>query len=135
MSKRVQEIQGIGPKYAEKLKQEGIQTIENLLEVGGSKPGRKVLASKTAISEKYILNWVNICDLFRIKGVAGHFAELLEGVGIDTVSKLCTRNAGSLANKMMELNNEKHLCKVAPNPAMVAKWIKQAKELDSKVMQ
>ena len=135
MSKRVQEIQGIGPKYTEKLKQEGIQTIEKLLEVGGSKQGRKVLALKTSVSEKYILTWVNMCDLFRVKGVAGQFAELLEGVGVNSVNELCTCNAVSLANKMMELNNEKHLCKVAPNPAMVAKWIKQAKELDSKVMQ
>lgn len=133
MTKSIQQIEGIGPAFSEKLKDAGIYTTEKLLEMGGSKSGRKALAEKTSISEKNILSWVNMCDLFRISGVAGQFAELLEGSGVDTVKELRNRNAENLAAKMAEVNAEKHLCKVSPNVTMVAKWIEQAKTLDPMV--
>ncbi|HEX5635705.1 MAG TPA: DUF4332 domain-containing protein, partial [Gammaproteobacteria bacterium] len=43
MSKRIQEIEGIGPKYAEMLKQAGIDTTDKLLKSGCDKNGRKAL--------------------------------------------------------------------------------------------
>ena len=46
------------------------------------------MAEATEIDEKLILKWVNHADLFRIKGVAGQFAELLEASGVDTVKEL-----------------------------------------------
>lgn len=133
MSKSIQEIQGIGPAYQELLKQENILTTEKLLAMGGNKAGRKQLADRTAISEKKILSWVNMCDLFRISGVAGQFAELLEGAGVDTVKELRNRNAENLAAKMAEVNKEKRLCKVSPGATAVAKWIEQAKTLEPMV--
>lgn len=133
MSKNIQDVEGIGPKYAELLIQEGIKTTNNLLEVGGSKNGRKSLAEKTSINEANILKWVNMCDLFRINGVAGQFAELLEGAGVDTVKELRNRNAENLAEKMAEVNNDKHLCKASPSAKTVTKWIEQAKEMEPMV--
>lgn len=130
MSKSIQTIEGIGPKFAELLKKEGIVTTEKLLETGCAKAGRKALAEKTAINEKYILKWVNMCDLFRIKGVAGQFAELLEGAGVDTVKELRHRNAENLAAKMAEVNSQKRLCKTSPGVTTISKWIEQAKSLD-----
>lgn len=133
MPKSIQNIEGIGPRYAELLKQEGIYTTERLLDVAGDRAGRKILAGKTSINEHYILKWVNMCDLFRIKGVAGQFAELLKSSGVDTVKELGTRNAVNLAIKMAEVNNEKSLCKVSPNSTAVTGWIEQAKTLDPMV--
>lgn len=129
MSKNIQSVEGIGPKYAELLIQEGIKTTDKLLEIGATKSGRKELAEKTSINESSILKWVNMCDLFRIKGVAGQFAELLEGAGVDTVKELRNRNADNLAEKMAEVNKEKHLCKASPSAKTVSKWVAQAKEL------
>lgn len=129
MSKSIKDIEGIGPKYAELLKQAGISTTEKLLEAGSTRAGRKALAEKTAISEKMILTWVNMSDLFRINGIAGQFAELLEGAGVDTVKELRNRNAENLVTKMAEVNNEKKLCKVSPGLTVVIKWIDQAKNL------
>lgn len=133
MSKSIQSVEGIGPKYAEILQQTGIKTTDNLLEVGGDKSGRKALAEKTAISEGSILKWVNMCDLFRINGVAGQFAELIEGAGVDTVKELRNRNAENLVEKMAEVNAEKHLCKTSPGMKTVSKWIEQAKTLEPMV--
>lgn len=42
---------------------------------------RKQLADQTGLSQELILRWVNHADLFRIRGVAGEYAELLEAPG------------------------------------------------------
>lgn len=130
MSKNIQDIEGIGPQYGELLKLQGITTVEKLLEKGCSKQGRKSIADRTSINEKMILKWVNMADLFRVNGVASQFAELLKGSGVDTVKELRTRNADNLAEKMAEVNDEKHLCKVSPSAATITKWIDEAKTLD-----
>ena len=133
MSRNIQDVEGIGPTFAQVLKEDGITTTAKFLETCGSKKGRKELAKRTALNEKNILKWANMCDLFRINGVAGQFAELLEGSGVDTVKELRNRNAQNLAEKMGEVNEAKKLCKVSPSADVVSKWIDQAKELDPMV--
>ena len=129
MSRKIQDVEGIGPKYADLLGQQGIKTTDSLLKTACDQNGRKALAEKTSINESTILKWVNMCDLFRISGVAGQYAELLEGSGVDTVKELRNRNAENLADKMKEVNAEKRLCKASPSAKTVVKWIDQAKEL------
>lgn len=133
MSRSIKDVEGIGPKYAEMLSQAGIKTTGRLLESGGNRAGRKQLAEKTSITEKNILKWVNMCDLFRVNGVAGQFAELLECAGVDTVKELRTRNAENLAEKMAEVNKKKRLCKASPGLKTVTKWVAQAKEMEPMV--
>jgi len=133
MSRNIEDVEGIGPKYAELLRQQGVDTTAKLLEVGASRSGRKELAEKTTINESSILKWVNMCDLFRIKGVAGQFAELLEGSGVDTVKELRNRNADNLAIQIAEVNQVKRVCKTTPSKKTVSDWIRQAKILDPMV--
>ena len=133
MSKSIQDIEGIGPKSAGLLNQQGIYTTSKLLEVASDRSGRKGLADKTSINESSILKWVNMSDLFRIKGVAGQYAELLKGSGVDTVKELRNRNAENLAEKMKEINEQKRLCKTSPNASMVSGWVDQAKTLEPMV--
>lgn len=125
----VVEIEGIGEAYAEKLSAGGVATVEALLAEGGSASGRKGIAEKTGISETLILKWVNHADLFRVNGVAGQFAELLEEAGIDTVAELAQRNPANLAAKMTEANNERNLVNRAPSESEVTAWIAAAKTL------
>ncbi len=133
MSRNIQDIEGIGPRYAELLKQHGIETTDKLLKAGGDRSGRKALSEKTSINESRILKWVNMCDLFRINGVAGQFAELLEGAGVDTIKELRLRNAGNLAMQMSEVNETRRLCKASPSPKTVGGWIDQARKLEPMV--
>lgn len=72
----------------------------------------------------------NHADLFRIPGIAGQFAELLEASGVDTVKELRHRNPASLTAKLEEVNEQKHLCGRVPSEKEVAKMIEAAKELD-----
>ena len=92
MSKKITEIEGIGPVYQEKLAAAGVKTVEGLLEAGASKAGRKKIADESGLDESRILVWVNMADLFRINGVASQFAELLKAAGVDTVKELRNRN-------------------------------------------
>ena len=129
MSYKIQEIQGIGPAYAEKLIAAGITTSDLLLEKGQTPKGRKELEEATGLSSKLILTWVNHADLFRVKGIGPQFAELLEAAGVDTVKELATRNAENLARKMLEVNEAEHRVKRVPVAAEVQKMIDLAKEL------
>ena len=53
--------------------------------------------------------------------------------GRRTVKELRNRNAANLAAKMLEVNEEKHLCRRTPVEKEVAKFIELAKELEPKV--
>ncbi|HKM94346.1 MAG TPA: DUF4332 domain-containing protein [Prolixibacteraceae bacterium] len=123
------DIEGIGPVFKEKLEKAGIITVEGLLKEGASKKGRSTIAEASGIDESKILVWVNMADLFRIKGVASQFSELLKASGVDTVKELRTRNAANLHAKLEEVNLEKKLTRVVPSMDQVAGFIEQAKEL------
>lgn len=126
----IEEIEGIGPVYAEKLGNASIKTVEGLLKAGATKAGRKKIAEESGIDEGKVLDWVNMADLFRIKGVASQFAELLKASGVDTVKELRTRNAENLHAKLTEVNAEKKLTKAVPTLSQVTDFIEQAKSLE-----
>ena len=126
---RLVEIEGIGEAYAAKLKQAGIASTQALLEKGATPKGRKELAEQSGVSDKLILEWVNHSDLFRIKGVASEYADLLEAAGVDTVVELGKRVPANLYQKLLEVNTEKKLVRRPPTEAQVAGWVEQAKAL------
>ena len=129
----VSEIEGIGPVYAAKLEANGIKTVAALLEAGASKKGRDKIAEETGIDYSRILKWVNMADLFRIKGVGEEYSELLEAAGVDTVKELRNRNPENLHAKMMEVNEEKKLVRALPAASQVASWVEHAKTLEPMV--
>ena len=133
MSKSIESIEGIGPKFGEALRKAGINSVDSLLEAGATRKARANLAATTGISEARILKCVNMADLFRINGVASQYAELLEGAGVDTVKELMHRNAENLAAKMAEVNEAKNLVRRPPSSRVVGDWIAQAKKLPGKV--
>jgi predicted flap endonuclease-1-like 5' DNA nuclease len=122
-------IEGVGEKYAQKLKDAGVGTSEELLKAGATPKGRKDLAAKTGISEDRLLEWVNHVDLFRIRGVGEEYADLLEAAGVDTIPELAQRKAANLYAKLVEVNQVKKLVRQVPSEQMIADWIQQAGEL------
>lgn len=129
MSYKIVEIEGVGEVYAEKLKAEGIDTVEVLLEKCSKPAGRKALAEATGISPKLILKWTNHADLFRIKGVGPQFVELLEAAGVDTVKEFRHRVPENLQKRLEEVNEQKNLCNRVPSVSEVEKMVEQAKQL------
>ncbi|MFW6117813.1 MAG: DUF4332 domain-containing protein [Thermoproteota archaeon] len=130
---KIEDIEGIGPVYTKKLISADITTTEALLEAGSTPEKREDLAENTGISEKLILEWVNLADLMRIKGVGEEYSDLLEEAGVDTVVELARRNADNLHAKMLEINEEEELVRRPPPLAEVKKWVEQAKQLPRKV--
>ncbi len=126
---KIEEIEGIGPAIGEKFREAGITNTDKLLAGAKTKAQRKDLAESTGISEKQILKFANMADLFRINGVGQEFAELLEAAGVDTVPELAQRNAENLTAKMEEVNEEKGLTRRTPSLKEVEKWIDEAKTL------
>ncbi len=127
---KLSDIEGIGPTYAEKIKNCGIATQEQLLEQGATPAGRKKLIEESGISDKLILKWINRADLARVKGIGGEYADLLECAGVDTVPELAQRNPANLHAKMTEVNEEKKLVRSLPAESMVEKWVTEAKGMD-----
>ncbi|QGZ36753.1 DUF4332 domain-containing protein [Stappia indica] len=129
MSYSIDEIEGIGPAYAEKLQAVGIRTTEAYLERAKDPKGRKALAEETGIDDKRILKWANMADLMRISGVGEEYSELLEAAGVDTVKELKHRVPANLHAKMKDVNEAKKLVRQLPSESAVEKWVAQAKDL------
>ena len=127
---KIDEIEGIGPVYGEKLRMAGIATVDQLLEKCAGKAGRVALAKETDIEEKMILKWTNHADLFRIPGVGPQFSELLEASGVDTVKELRNRNAENLYAKIVEVNESKKLVRRLPSQSQVTEMIEEAGKLE-----
>lgn len=126
---KIEEIEGIGPVIGEKMRSAGVNNTDALLENTKTKKQRQTLAETTGVSEKLILRFANMADLFRIHGVGQEYAELLEAAGVDTVPELAQRNAENLTAKMQEVNEEKKLVRRVPTLSEVEKWVAEAKEL------
>jgi len=126
----LEKVEGIGPVYAEKLKQAGAKTTRDLLKLAKTPEDRKKLADLTRIGECQILKWANHADLMRIKGIGGEFAELLEKVGVDTVRELASRNADNLYEAVQKFDlTTSPIVRRIPGKASIVAWIKQAKRL------
>jgi predicted flap endonuclease-1-like 5' DNA nuclease len=126
-------IQGIAEATEKKLNDAGVTSVDDLLEKGATPKGREELAAKSGLGAAQILKFVNYADLFRIKGIAGQTAELLEASGVNTVAELAQRNPANLAAKLKEVNDEKKLTGKVPTEKQVGEWIEAAKTLPKKV--
>ncbi len=126
---RIVDIEGIGSKYAKKLTEVGVKSSTRLLYIGSTKRGRQDLAEHTGISEKLILEWVNLADLMRIRGIGEEYSDLLEEAGVDTVKELRQRVPENLYEKLVKINRDQSLVRRLPSLKQVNSWVQQAKKL------
>ena len=130
---KIEDLEGVGPVYGEKLRAANVQTTEDLLAAAGPADGRRALAEATGISPDLLLRWVNHVDLYRISGVGSEYADLLEASGVDSCAELAQRNPANLAQTMAEANAAKKIVRRLPTEDTIAGWIEQATSL-SKVV-
>ncbi|MGH1538068.1 MAG: 30S ribosomal protein S2 [Gammaproteobacteria bacterium] len=126
-------IEGIGPKYGEALTKAGISTVEQLLEQCASVDGREKCAETTGLNAKSLERWVRMSDFFRLTGVEGNEAELLEVSGYQNMTALAAASAGDVLSKLQATNTEKSLAPSVPEESMIESWISQAKTLPAKL--
>lgn len=130
---KLEQVEGIGTKYAGQLRKAGVRSTKSLLEKGASTRGRDEIARAAGIGGKLILEWVNHVDLFRIKGVGEEYSDLLEEAGVDTVVELAQRNPANLHKAILDTNARKKLVRRPPSKKMVKDWVDNAKKLPRKV--
>jgi predicted RecB family nuclease len=133
MSYPLTHIEGLDGEEIKSLKAVGIRTTERLLEEAKSPRGRKLLATKTDISEKRLLMFANAADHLRIKGMGPGYVNLLREVGVDTVRELRYRKPENLVSAMSEANRKKKLVRLLPSPKLVVRWVDTAKRLPLKI--
>jgi predicted flap endonuclease-1-like 5' DNA nuclease len=126
---KIEDVEGIGPTIGNQLRACGIKDTEALLVEAKTPKQRKTLAEKSGLTEQQVLKFANMVDLYRVGGVGGQYAELLEAAGVDTVPELARRNPGELARKLADVAAAKKLTRRTPDEAEVSKWVAQAKAL------
>ena len=129
----VTDIEGIGPKYGEALGKVGISTVEQLLEQCASEGAREKCAETTGLNAKSLERWVKMSDFFRLTGVGGNEAELLEVSGYNNMAELAGAAAGDVLSKLQAINAEKSLAPSVPEESVIDAWISQAKSLPVKL--
>jgi predicted flap endonuclease-1-like 5' DNA nuclease len=125
----IEEIEGIGPAFGDKLRAAGIKDTDGLLAKTGTPKDRTALAAATGIAEALVLKWANRADLMRVKGIGEQFSDLLEMAGVDTVPELAKRNAENLHAALLAANEAKKLVRQPPSLKVVQDWIAAAKDL------
>lgn len=133
MTYPISKIDGLGPQAATKLKALKIRTTAALLERAGDAKARKALALKTGISEQQLLEWANIADCMRVKGISTAKAGLLRAAGVNTVREFALRNPERLAQAMKDANDKRKLVRVLPSEKSVARLIQNARKLPLKI--
>jgi predicted flap endonuclease-1-like 5' DNA nuclease len=131
---KIEEVEGIGPAYAAKLREAGISTTDDMLMAGATSASRDKVAAATGISGKLILEWTNLVDLMRIPGVGSEYSDLLEAAGVDSPAELARRNAANLAQTFQELDAARpDTIRRVPSQKTVEGWIEAAKKLPKAV--
>lgn len=128
-NRKIEDVEGIGPAIGEKLRAAGVKDTDGLLAAARTPAQRKDLAAKTGLTDKQVLKFANMCDLYRVKGIGSEYSELLEAAGVDTVPELAQRKAANLHAALSQVNEAKKLTRRLPTEADVGQWIEHAKTL------
>ncbi|MHA1954622.1 MAG: DUF4332 domain-containing protein, partial [Candidatus Heimdallarchaeaceae archaeon] len=130
MDYKVDEIEGIGPKYRTKLKDAGIVTTDTLIERTWTSLKRKRLSSKIGINSGLLFKWMNHANLMRIKGISGEYADLLYRIGVSNLLILSQKHNTSIMKSIdVLLINKPNIVKRKPSLKRVKSWITQAQKL------
>jgi large subunit ribosomal protein L20 len=127
----IEDIEGIGPKFASMLLKAGVKNVNGLLQAGKSPAGRAAVAQKSGLKLESVTAWVKQADLLRVPGVSPDWAELMIASGVDSVKELANRDAGNLRSAMEKTNNSgaKLISPDMPSADQVGGFIAKAKTM------
>ena len=126
----IEAIEGIGPGFGGKLRADGIDTTEKLLEACSTDAGIAKVCACVDLDENTVRNWATMADLMRIKGLGGQWAELMWRSGISSVQDLASQEVAPLRLRFREVNDAEHRVAELPGENRVTSFIDQAKSLD-----
>lgn len=129
----ISDIDGLTAPAAAKLKSIGIRTTTGLLDAASTVKGRKALATRTGFTEQQLLEWANIANFMRIKGMGKAKVDLVRAAGVTTVRELTHRNPQRLAEMMRKANDTRKLVRQMPSEKSIERLIAHARKLPLKI--
>ena len=123
------EIEGIGPAYAEALERAGVVSVTALVERCRSAEAIDRLAEQTSIPTALIARWVESADLTRVKGIGEDYMSLLNALGVGSLQALAEQDPSDLWARAQEKNDRDELVGLVPSAATFADWVGQAEAL------
>ncbi len=129
----INSINGMTHIEATKLRRARVRTTVTFLQIASSRSGRALLTKETGISSPKLLHWAKRAELMKIKDLGRDYSDLLEAVGVESVSELKRRNPESLHESMSAINKKQEIVDRMPSLKRVAKWIEESKDIEIKV--
>ena len=129
----INSINGMTHIEATKLRRARVRTTVTFLQIASSRSGRALLTKETGISSPKLLHWAKRAELMKIRALGRDYSDLLEAVGVESVSELKRRNPESLHESMSAINNKQEIVDRMPSLKRVTKWIEESKDIDIKV--
>lgn len=130
MTYKIEQIEGIGSYYAERLATSNIMTSDDLLARCGSDAGCHQVELLTGISGTQLRTWTHQADLMRVSGIGSEFGQLIESSGIESVKELAVRDPENIVNLLTRVNAEKRLTRALPSLKTVVKWVDRARQME-----
>lgn len=127
----IEKIEGIGEGFGKRLRADGIDTTEKLLELCTTDDGVARVCRCVDLDENTVRNWGTMADLMRIKGLGGQWAELMWRAGVTSVPDLAGREVEPLRARFREVNEAEHRVAELPGENRVTMFIAEAKALDA----
>lgn len=122
----VESLEGIGPVFGEKLRGEGVNTVEDLVAADADH-----LARRTGISAHMLAKWQAMGRLQAVSGIGPQYSELLARAGVASLEDLARWDPGPLAEKLVAFQSELDT-RVEGNPitpGRTAGWIEGARAI------
>jgi len=114
---------------AERLKQAGVGTTDELLQRAAKPKDRAALAKASGLTTAALLDLARRCDLLRLKGVGPEMVLLLEAAGVRTAADLAKRSSTDLTAAAASANQTRKISNKLPTEAQFQHWIAEAKKL------
>tara|TARA_Y100001980_G_scaffold40040_1_gene17096 strand:- start:430 stop:834 length:405 start_codon:yes stop_codon:yes gene_type:complete len=125
----IDSINGMTHTEATKLRRARVRTTVTFLQIASTRSGRALLTKETGITSPKLLHWAKRAELMKIKNLGKDYADLLEAVGVESVSDLKRRNPESLHEMMAAANKSKKIVDRMPSLKRVTNWIDDSKDI------
>ncbi|RME47285.1 MAG: DUF4332 domain-containing protein [Chloroflexi bacterium] len=122
-------LKGVSPELANKFKELGLTTSNQLLAVAGTPAGRDLLVAQVNEDPGLVSSLIKRADLLRIEGIGEVYVELLEEAGIDSIQQLASASPEALYAEIMKVNITNKMTQRPPTLTKVRRWVAQAAQL------
>ena len=121
---------GVDEVFVQKLAEQGIINVNQMINAGKNPEQREQLASVTGIPLDVILEYVKLSDLTRIGALRRVRARLYYDAGLDTIDKIAASDPVELREHFVTYVNESDFDGIAPLPKELRNAVETAKHIE-----